>query len=567
MSVQIGDVIALSQLAWRLGKMFTTERKNAPAKFSEVEDQFYSLSIVLKILAENKALAETIEKDNRLGRMIINCETSLKGLEEFLQEYSDVITPKSRRLQDKFVQEWKKLKWTQKGGDLDALKENIKTHYQALGGILSVIGATRMEEISSKVGEMYDWWVKCLQKPAKISSSPGGQEPLVCISEKSARGDGDDLLCPRAQIRVECLEEEELIGSRLFDCACNSNDHYVNVESLTILSKSVLVKSIKDKPTWMLFVHSSTKGREVELTLTACSVFSMNKLEEFISRFAFRQGMASTLYSDSLWAHRSTSSTGEEVLCVIKAQSNVSHIEDQIKGFNFRSTETGGQYFAGAIDSVHLVQYFFFSCPQTETDGVDSRCAELIFFEEADTFESRPLRQFTVRVQYDTDVGLGSNSATVIMSDVCCIQESEAGGTTTQADVEVGVKSSDAGQDLLDTIRLMQAELWISYLRGCRNGEVAESKGPAPESVFGKHHLVEPSVSEVFDTISKRKRLVVSNKAGSLHACIEPATGSSDAQIFEIHVVLMGPDRIIIDKVESSAPMRAPADWDMNFLV
>ncbi|KAK8179704.1 hypothetical protein BC567DRAFT_224958, partial [Phyllosticta citribraziliensis] len=170
MSVQIGDVIALSQLAWRLGKMFTTERKNAPAKFSEVEDQFYSLSIVLKILAENKALAETIEKDNRLGRMIINCETSLKGLEEFLQEYSDVITPKSRRLQDKFVQEWKKLKWTQKGGDLDALKENIKTHYQALGGILSVIGATRMEEISSKVGEMYDWWVKCLQKPAKISS-------------------------------------------------------------------------------------------------------------------------------------------------------------------------------------------------------------------------------------------------------------------------------------------------------------------------------------------------------------------------------------------------------------
>ncbi|KAK8171492.1 hypothetical protein BKA80DRAFT_8980 [Phyllosticta citrichinensis] len=227
----------------------------------------------------------------------------------------------------------------------------------------------------------------------------------------------------------------------------------------------------------MLSVHSTTKGREVELTLTACSVFSLRKRGKFISRFAFRQGMASTLYTDSLWAHHSTSSTGDEVLCVIKAQSNISHFEDPIKGFNFRSAETGGQYFAGAIDSVHLVQYFFFSCPQKETDGVDSRCAELIVFEETDTFESRPLRQFTVRVQCDTDVGLGSNSTTVIMSDVCCIQESEAGGTTTQADVEVGVKSSDAAQGLIDAIRLMQAELWISYLRGCQNGEVTESTG------------------------------------------------------------------------------------------
>ncbi|KAK8247730.1 hypothetical protein HDK77DRAFT_440720 [Phyllosticta capitalensis] len=518
--LQVGDIIALSQLAWQLGRMFTTERKNAPAKFQEYEDQLYSLSIVLRILTENQALSVTLKKDERLTRMIRNCENSLQGLERLLEENSEIKTPKSRRLRDKVIQEWTKIKWTQKDGELDALTKNIAMHYRALNGVLSVIGASRLEDIQQKVGEMYEWWSENRQR-SRSGAKAASQEPLVCVHEKNLQEDQPKLLCPRARVRVECLEEHSMAGSRIFDCCCDNTDHSEQVESLTILLRSVLIRSPNVEPAWLLSIHSSTKGRSVELKLTACSVLSMKQLEAFISRFAFQQGMYSTCHSDSLSAYRSTTTAGDEALYVTKAKGEVSQLCDQIEGINFRSTETGGQYFAKEVESIHLLHYFVFREYQASGDGVDSRFAELIVFEKVDTFDTQPSRQITIRIQFDTRIDTESRPGSIYLGSVCCIQESGADATVTNADVELVVKSFAAAKQFVVALNRMKAELWISYLRGPRAGEKIAFTRSKPEWTAGECRVLDASISGVVDEVEGRERLVVSDGAGSTYVCIE----------------------------------------------
>ncbi|KAK8257717.1 hypothetical protein IWZ00DRAFT_20603 [Phyllosticta capitalensis] len=568
--LQVGDIIALSQLAWQLGRMFTTERKNAPAKFQEYEDQLYSLSIVLRILTENEALSETLKKDNRLAEMIGNCEKSLQGLEKLLARNSEIKTPKSRRLRDKVIQEWTKIKWTQKDGELDALTSNIATHYRALNGVLSVIGAGRLEDIQRKIDEMYRWLTEILQR-SRGGASPAGQEPLVRISEKLSQE--DHLLCPRARIRVECLEEHSTVGSRIFDCYCDSVDHTEHVESLSILPKSIVVRSADVEPAWIVSVHSSFQGRTVELKLTACSVFSMKHLEAFISRFAFRQGMSSTRYSDSLSAYRSATTAGDEALYVTKAKGEVFQLCDQIEGIIFQSTGNGGKYFAQEIESMHLLHYFVFRGPQTASDGVDSRYAELVIFDKVDSFDAHPSRQFIVRIKYDTRIDLESTNASVCISNVCCVQESGTGRITTEANVELIVKTSDAAHQFVVALNRMKAELWISYLRGPRAGEKIAFTRSKPEWTAGECRVLDASISGVVDEIEGRERLVVSDGAGSTYVCIESSecpsqaqSGSDDVQEIEMHVVQISPDRITITEVEDPVPFANAGGFSAQFL-
>ncbi|ORX92296.1 hypothetical protein BCR34DRAFT_608854 [Clohesyomyces aquaticus] len=48
----IGDILMLSQLAWKIGRAFTAGRRGAPAEFLEVEAEINGLAKALKLLAE-----------------------------------------------------------------------------------------------------------------------------------------------------------------------------------------------------------------------------------------------------------------------------------------------------------------------------------------------------------------------------------------------------------------------------------------------------------------------------------------------------------------------------------
>lgn len=154
--VSIGDAIMLSTLAYRLGQTFTSGRKSAPAQFAEVQNQLYSLSQALEFLGtqdaksagdagESQAKAATVlaQQDDILGRMISNCRLTLRHLEELVGKYTELgdepDPPSRKRWRKEIMENWKKIRWTTEGGDLDKLKSNLAVHISGLTLAISAI--------------------------------------------------------------------------------------------------------------------------------------------------------------------------------------------------------------------------------------------------------------------------------------------------------------------------------------------------------------------------------------------------------------------------------------------
>jgi len=160
--VSIGDAVMLSQLAFTIGRAFTSGRKSAPAEFQEVQNQLYALGSALGFLANDRAeslsstrvsAAQTVEDDKEadeqgdiLERMISNCRSSLKHLESLVDKYME-IDPDAKdpgqtslkRWRQDVKKNWKKIRWTTEGGDLDKLRNNLAVHINGLNLALSAI--------------------------------------------------------------------------------------------------------------------------------------------------------------------------------------------------------------------------------------------------------------------------------------------------------------------------------------------------------------------------------------------------------------------------------------------
>lgn len=125
----------LSQLAFKLGRAFTSGRKSAPAEFQEVQNQLYSLS---KALDSFKHLpsqtGESLQPADGLSEIIKNCRSTLEHLEQLVDKYL-IIQEESdnkKRWREELVRNWKKIKWTTEGGDLSKLHHNLGVHITSL---------------------------------------------------------------------------------------------------------------------------------------------------------------------------------------------------------------------------------------------------------------------------------------------------------------------------------------------------------------------------------------------------------------------------------------------------
>lgn len=73
----IGDIMMLSQLAWKIGCAFTSGRGGAPAEFKEVKDELTSLTKSIDMLAE------ALDKDDS---MITRADAKTReGLDKILE--------------------------------------------------------------------------------------------------------------------------------------------------------------------------------------------------------------------------------------------------------------------------------------------------------------------------------------------------------------------------------------------------------------------------------------------------------------------------------------------------
>ncbi|CUS13905.1 unnamed protein product [Tuber aestivum] len=181
LSVGIGDIVLLSQIAYKIALAFTSGRRSAPKEFSEVENQLFALSNALDTLSKEARTSganpdTSPEEDHKaaesLGVMIDNCRTTLEGLDKIVQEYCPALSDGgirgARRAEDgeeaeklqkrkwskKLKDNWKKVAWTMGDGDLSTLREKLTLHVTAITLVVSTLQSTKSTRLNEQFAKM-----------------------------------------------------------------------------------------------------------------------------------------------------------------------------------------------------------------------------------------------------------------------------------------------------------------------------------------------------------------------------------------------------------------------------
>jgi hypothetical protein len=166
-SFGIGDAVILSTVALRLGQAFSSGRKSAPSEFREVQDLLYNLSKALELLGQHAAppsqndnttvseatasnagdkLSEGSLQDSVLAQMMRNCNGVLEHLETLVDRYMELDETRRetelgyrKRWRRDLLQNWKKIRWTTEGGNLDKLKSTLSVHINGLSMAITAL--------------------------------------------------------------------------------------------------------------------------------------------------------------------------------------------------------------------------------------------------------------------------------------------------------------------------------------------------------------------------------------------------------------------------------------------
>lgn len=187
--LNIGDILMLSQLAWKIGRAFTAGRKGAPAEFVEVESEVNGLAKALKLLTETlftdssdtPATASAADGDcadrraeyeggsgmlaranaeTRSGVEVIlqSCRQTLKDLESLVEQYQVIRKHRTsggfsieRSWSDLVLSAYKKMLWTAEGGNIQALRNMLHMHTSTIN--LTMQALQRLAIVSfSRIG-------------------------------------------------------------------------------------------------------------------------------------------------------------------------------------------------------------------------------------------------------------------------------------------------------------------------------------------------------------------------------------------------------------------------------
>lgn len=143
----VGDIIMLSQLAWRIGRAFTGGSKDAPQEFLQVETQITFLSKALKLLAEalfsnsddNILLHASAETKTGVARLLSSCQRTLQDLDSLVAEHQTTTKKNTdggwtvvRAWSPMVLANYKYMMWTSEGGTLQTLKDLLQMHTNTL---------------------------------------------------------------------------------------------------------------------------------------------------------------------------------------------------------------------------------------------------------------------------------------------------------------------------------------------------------------------------------------------------------------------------------------------------
>ncbi|KAF2087016.1 hypothetical protein K490DRAFT_43232 [Saccharata proteae CBS 121410] len=167
----IGDILMLSQLAWKIGRSFTSGRSGAPTAFLQVEAEINGLAKALKLFAE-ALFADTHDNpldragqdtQNAVGTIILSSKQSLQDLDSLVEQYQVIKKHRTsggfsieRSWSDLVLSSYRKMIWTTEGGNIEGLRDTLHMHTSTITLVMQAMQSNslaRLQQIALPVGE------------------------------------------------------------------------------------------------------------------------------------------------------------------------------------------------------------------------------------------------------------------------------------------------------------------------------------------------------------------------------------------------------------------------------
>ncbi|OQO03560.1 hypothetical protein B0A48_10224 [Cryoendolithus antarcticus] len=166
LSPSVGDILMLSQTAWKIGRAFTKGRGSAPREFAEVERESDGLSQALKLVAETLHADGSIlaaadqETQEAVATILDSANTTLSDLESFVERYSAVEKKTGiRTWSEVVIANYKTVQWTQSKGSITELRDMLQMHTNTINLTMQALQSrslSRLERIAVPMAEKVD---------------------------------------------------------------------------------------------------------------------------------------------------------------------------------------------------------------------------------------------------------------------------------------------------------------------------------------------------------------------------------------------------------------------------
>ncbi|KAL1608817.1 hypothetical protein SLS59_002008 [Nothophoma quercina] len=170
----VGDILMLSQVAWKTGRAFTAGRKDAPSEFQAVESDVSGLAQALKELAEtlhaevDASLVSQTDQQTQGGVSIIlsSCQRTIYDLDSLVDRYQVIRKHRTvggfaieRSWSDLVLAQYETIMWTTEGGSLHDLSSLLQMHTKSMRLITEAIqigSVSQLEAVVNPMAERFD---------------------------------------------------------------------------------------------------------------------------------------------------------------------------------------------------------------------------------------------------------------------------------------------------------------------------------------------------------------------------------------------------------------------------
>nr|POE56717.1 hypothetical protein CFP56_33689 [Quercus suber] len=165
--LSIGDILMLSQTAWKIGRAFTHGKKSAPAEFAEVEREANGLSDALKMVAdtlhEDGGLLSRAEDETKaaVNGILESARRTLNDLDSFVDRYR-VLSRKEtsggfvveRSWADAVLANYRTFRWTTEGGNITDLRNMLEMHSTSINLTMQALQSKSLSRLERTVMPM-----------------------------------------------------------------------------------------------------------------------------------------------------------------------------------------------------------------------------------------------------------------------------------------------------------------------------------------------------------------------------------------------------------------------------